>query len=148
MARSGTDIRVLVMAQGLEDAPPIRVVIAGPRPDVRRALQIRLALEPDLTVVGSTSSVEAALPVLRGLRPDVLLLDVDMAPDTPAEALNAARAQAAGLRVVLLTHHRDAWTDARLVLAGADDVVDKDPGAAPLLASVRRLVDRRPQGFV
>jgi DNA-binding NarL/FixJ family response regulator len=147
MAQSERDIRVLVMARGLEDAPPIRVVIAGPRPDVRRALQIRLALEPDLTVVGSTS-VEAALPVLRGLRPDVLLMDVDMAPDTPAEALATARAQAPGMSVVLLTHNRDAWPDARLTLTGADDVVDKDPDAAALLASVRRLADRRPQGFV
>jgi DNA-binding NarL/FixJ family response regulator len=123
---------------------PIRVVIAGRRPDVRRALEIRLALERDVTVVGSASSVPAALAVLRGLRPDVLLVDVDAAPETPAEALGRARALAPGLRVVLLTHHHDA----RLALAGADDVVDKDPDAGPLLASVRHRTERRPQGFV
>jgi DNA-binding NarL/FixJ family response regulator len=97
-----------------------------------------------VTVVGSASSVPAALAVLRGLRPDVLLVDVDAAPETPAEALGRARALAPGLRVALLTHHHDA----RLALAGADDVVDKDPDAGPLLASVRHRTERRPQGFV
>ena len=148
MAAPGQDSTVLMMARGLEGAPLIRVVIAGPRPDVRRALQIRMALEPDMTVVGSTSSVQAALPVLRTLRPDVLLVDVDMEPDTSAESLGRARALAPGLRVVLLTHHRDAWPASRLDTTGADAVVDKDPGAGPLLASVRRLSDHRPQGFV
>jgi DNA-binding NarL/FixJ family response regulator len=148
MARAGRDSTVLVMARGLEAAPHIRVVMAGRRPDVRRALQIRLALEPDIAVVGSTSSVQAALPVLRGLRPDVLLVDVDIGPDTPAEALTRARALAPGLRIVLLTHRRDAWPAARLTVYGADEVVDKDPGAGPLLASVRRLTDGRQQGFV
>jgi len=136
------------MARGLEDAPLIRVVIAGPRPDVRRALQIRMALESDITVVGSTSSVQAALPVLRGLRPDVLLVDVDWEADTFAEPLARARAMAPGLRVVLLTHHRAAWPASRLTIAGGDAVVGKDPGAGPLLASIRRLADHRPKGFV
>ena len=124
------------------------MVIAGRRPDVRRALQIRLTLEPDLSVVGSTSSVQAALAVLRGMRPHVLLVDVDMEPEAPTEAIRRARALAPGLRVVLLTHHRDAWPPSRLAEADGDDVVDKDPGAGPLLASVRRRSERHSQGFV
>lgn len=144
MAPGGLASTVLLMVRGLDGAPPVRVVIAGRRPDVRRALQIRLALEPDVTVVGSTSSVQAALPALRGLRPDVLLVDVDMAPENPADVLASARALVPGLRVVLLTHDRDSWLD----LAGADEVVDKSPDAGPLLASVRRRPEARPQGFV
>lgn len=132
------------MVRGLDDRPPVRVVIAGRRPDVRRALQIRLALEPDVRVVGSTSSVRAALSTLRGLRPHVILVDVDTAPETSAEMLASARALVPGLRVVLLTHNPDP----RLVLAGADDVVDKGPDAGPLVASVRRRAEGRPQGFV
>ena len=135
---------VLEMVPALDGGPPIRVVIAGRRPDVRRALEIRLALEPDVAVVGSQSSVQAALPVLRGLRPDVLLVDADTGPEIAAEALIEARAAIRGLRVVLLTHHRDPGPG----VPGADEVVVKDPDAGPLLASLRRRVERRPQGFV
>jgi DNA-binding NarL/FixJ family response regulator len=132
------------MVRGFDGRPPVRLVLAGRRPDVRRALEIRFALEPDLRVVGSTPSVQAALPVLRRLRPDVLLVDIDMAPAIPAGTLAAARALVPRLRIVLLTHHRDAL----LAMAGADDVVDKSPDVGPLLASVRRPWEVRPEGFV
>jgi DNA-binding NarL/FixJ family response regulator len=148
MMAGGLGSRVLVMVRDGARTAPIRVALAGPRPDVRRALQIRLALERDVAVVGSTSSAQAVLPVLRRLRLDVLLVDVDMAPEPPEEALRRARAMLPGLRLVLLTHHRDRWPDSRLALAAADEVVDKGPDAGPLLASLRRTAERRPQGFV
>jgi DNA-binding NarL/FixJ family response regulator len=140
MARTPRVSKVLVMVRGLDDAPPIRVVLTGRRPDVRRALEIRLALETDVRVVGSKSSVAAALPALRGLGPDVLLVDVDMAPEIPSEALAAARELVPGIRIVLLTHHPDALPDT----AGADEVVDKGPDAEPLLESIRRPPAARP----
>jgi hypothetical protein len=127
------------MVPALDGGPLIRVVIAGRRPDVRRALEIRLTLEPDVKVVGSTSSAQTALSLLRALRPNVLLVDADARPEIPAEALARARAVVPRLRVLLLT-----YGGAGLEVAGADEVVDKSPDAGPLLASVRR----RPQGFV
>lgn len=133
-----------MMVPALDGGPLIRVVIAGRRPDVRRALEIRLALEPDVTVVGSTSSVQAALSLLRGLRPNVLLVDADAEPGNLAEALIGARALVPALRVVLLTHRGDAG----LAMPGADEVVDKSPDAGSLLASVRRRAEGRLQGFV
>jgi DNA-binding NarL/FixJ family response regulator len=131
----------------VDGCTPIRVVIVGRRPDVRHALQIRLALESDVAVVGSTTSVQALLPVLGRLRPDVLLVDADMTPEPPKEAFGRAREAVPGVRIVLLTHHHGA----RLALAGADDVVDKGPDAGPLLASLRHRTGARPpapQGFV
>lgn len=115
------------------------MVIVGLRPDVRRALQIRLALEGDVTVSGSAPSIEAALPALRGQRPAVLVVDLDGGPAPCADALAAARFAAPGLRVVLLTHHLEATAG-----LGADDVIDKCPDAGPLLASIRG----RARGFV
>lgn len=147
MASTGWGSRVLVMARDGARGAPIRVALVGPRPDVRRALQIRLALERDVAVVGSTSSARAVLPILRGLRPHVLLVDVDTALEAPEAALRRTRGIAPGLRIVLLTHHRDRWPDSRLALAAADDVIDKAADAGPLLASLRRSVGR-PQGFV
>jgi DNA-binding NarL/FixJ family response regulator len=121
----------------------IRVLIAGRRPDVRRALEIRLALEGDICVVGSTASVEAALAMLSGARPGVLLVDLDLAPAPSEEVLGRARSLAPGLRVILLTHHDDARS-----IAAADEVVTKGPDASALVAAVRRPSRRRAQGFV
>ena len=119
----------------------VRVVIVGCRPDVRRGLQIRLALEGDVRVTGSAPCVESALPALRGQHAEVLLVDLDGCPALSDGLLRRARSAAPGLRVVLLTHHRE---DCAIAYLGADDVIDKDADAGPLLASIRGGA----QGFV
>ncbi len=119
----------------------VRVVVVGCRPDVRRVLQIRLALEGDVAVTGSEAPLGSALHRLRGPGPLVLLVDADSCPDLSEEALQRARSAAPGLRVVLLSHHREA---AAYGNGSADDVVDKGPDAGPLLAAIRGTA----QGFV
>ena len=47
-------------------------------PTVRRGLQMRLALESDLQVVGEAASGAEALAVVRALQPDVVLMDIEM----------------------------------------------------------------------
>jgi len=126
---------------------PVRVVIVSRRSDVRRGLEIRLALECDMAVVGSAASVETALHRLRGLQPEVLLVDLDAGPELSERAVGLARAAVAGLRVVLLTHHPEAWPGSRLAGFGADEVVNKEPAAGELIASIRRCGDPT-QGFV
>src|SRR5215472_17313430 len=100
---------------------PVRIVIVARRPDVRRGLEIRLALEPDMSDVGLAASVETVLPRLRGLRPEVLLIDGDADGELSGHVLGEARADLTGLRVVLLTHHPEAWPGARVAGVGADE---------------------------
>ncbi|MFF3321660.1 response regulator [Streptomyces sp. NPDC002889] len=56
----------------------IRVVIADDERMVRTALRVILAAEPDLEVVGEAGTGAEAVSVVRGLRPDVVLMDVRM----------------------------------------------------------------------
>jgi len=119
----------------------VRVVLVSHCPDVRRALEIRLALERDVLVTGSEASLAAALHRLRRSEPMVLLVDRDGCMDLTDEALQRARSAAPGLRILLLTHHTRAPGCGP---AGVDSVLDKVPDARPLLAAIRGTA----QGFV
>jgi len=61
----------------MEPEPPIQVMIVDDHALIRSA--IRQALEgPDVVIVGEAGSAEEALELAPKLRPDVLLLDIDL----------------------------------------------------------------------
>ncbi|MFI5807408.1 response regulator [Streptomyces sp. NPDC051561] len=57
---------------------PVRLVLADDERMVRTALRVILQAEPDLEVVGEAATGAEAVPVVRALRPDVVLMDVRM----------------------------------------------------------------------
>jgi len=54
----------------------IRILLVDPQEQVRRGLRMRLALEPDLQIVGETGDSAEALGLALLLQPDVLVVDV------------------------------------------------------------------------
>ena len=62
----------------LEDKRTIRVLIADDKPDLRRAFTNLLYFEDDLKIVGTAEDGQDALNKTRALRPDVVLMDIEM----------------------------------------------------------------------
>ena len=54
---------------------PSTVVLVEDDPTVRSVIEMLLATEPDLELVGSTASAEEGIEVVRRLSPDLVLLD-------------------------------------------------------------------------
>jgi len=74
----------------------IRVVIAEDQAMVLGALAALLETEPGIEVVGRASTGDAALSLVRGLAPDVLVTDIEM-PGSSGLDVAAEVARAAGL---------------------------------------------------
>ena len=56
----------------------LRTLIVDDEELARRGLEIRLARRPDVDVCGSARSGREALEAVRNLRPDVIMLDIQM----------------------------------------------------------------------
>jgi len=120
----------------------VRLLLVDDRPVVRKGLRIWLALEPSLEVVGEASGGTEAISLTQALRPDVVLMDVEMPGMDGISATAALRSVAPQSAVVILTLHDDAPTRARAQEAGAVAFVAKHRMEETLLAEIRRVAMR------
>ena len=118
---------------------PIRLLLVDDQPAVRRGLKMRIALEPDLEVVGTAGDATEAIPLARVLHPDVVLMDVEMLGMDGISAIAALRSIVPQCAVVILTLYDDAATRTLAQEAGAAAFVAKHQMEETLLAEIRRV---------
>ena len=115
---------------------PMRVLLVDDHALVRSA--IRQALEaPDVSVVGEASSAEEALEMAPRLRPDLLLLDIDLPGMSGIEAVRELAPRLPDTRIVMLTVSTDRRDLLDAVRHGAAGYLTKDLTGEALLRAVR-----------
>lgn len=93
----------------------MRILLADDHPMIRAAIEVLLR-DTGYEVVGMAGTGEAALIEIRRLRPDILLLDLQMPGGNGLEVLRQLRAEKSQVGVILLTAAVD---DAELLEAKA-----------------------------
>ena len=81
----------------------ITVVLAEDQLMVLGALGTLLGLEPDIDVIGTAPDGNEALRLVRTLRPDVLLTDIEMPGPTGLDVASQIKRDRLPTRVVILT---------------------------------------------
>lgn len=115
----------------------IRILLADDHPVVRDGLAAMLATQPDFEVVGEAGSGEEALVEAARLRPDLVLMDLEMPVVDGIEAIRRLRAADPSVQVVVLTAFD---TDDRIVgaiQAGAQGYLLKGAPRAEIFAAIR-----------
>lgn len=114
----------------------ITLLVVDDQPSVRRGLKMRLALEPDLETLGEASNGLEALSAVSVLKPDVVVMDVDMPHLDGIAATQRLTHLAPATAVVILTIHDDEATRRRAQAAGAAAFVAKQAGDGALLEAI------------
>ena len=101
---------------------------------------IRQALDaPDIEVVGEARNAEEALQIAPQLRPDVLLLDIDLPGMNGIEAVRELAPRLPDTRIVMLTVSTDRRDLIEAMRHGAAGYLTKDLTGDALLRAVRGL---------
>lgn len=104
---------------------PLRVLIADDSAVVRQLLADRLGDLSDVEVVGIAVDGAEAVDQAVAVRPEVVLLDLQMPRMSGLQALRTIREQAPEVRVIVLTNHADSVYRRTCLAAGAMDFLDK-----------------------
>lgn len=118
----------------------IRVLLAEDQAMVRGALATLLSLEDDLDVVATAGDGAEAVRLAAELRPDVVLLDIEMPEKDGLTAAAELRGAVPGCRVMILTTFGRPGYLRRAMEAGAVAFLVKDSPAEELAAAIRRVL--------
>ncbi|MEI2778865.1 MAG: response regulator transcription factor [Tetrasphaera sp.] len=117
----------------------ITVVLVDDQALVRGAMAALLDLEADLRVVGEAGTGDEALDLVLRVRPDVVLMDVDMPGMDGIETARLLRERGSAARVLIVTTFGRPGYLRRGLQAGAAGFVVKDTPARLLADAVRRV---------
>lgn len=116
---------------------PIRLLLADDHAVLRAGLTALLNAEPDMEVIGEAGDGAACIQLVEKLRPDVVLLDLNMPEMNGLEALPELRRLAPQSRILVLTMHDDESYLRQVLAAGGAGYVLKQAADSELLTAIR-----------
>jgi DNA-binding NarL/FixJ family response regulator len=120
---------------------PIRVLVVDDHALFRRGLEMVLAQEPDIEVIGEAGDAVAAVDRASELLPDVVLLDVRMPKGSGIEACVAIKEVAPSARIIMLTISDEEADLYEAIKAGATGYLLKEISIDEVASAVRAVYD-------
>jgi len=115
----------------------IRILIADDHSIVREGLKKLLELENDFEVIGQASNGVETIERVKELKPDVLLLDINMPIMNGIKALKKLKEDGIDTKVVILTIHEDREYLLETMQIGASGYILKDSDSASFFKAIR-----------
>lgn len=115
----------------------IRVVIADDHPLIRQGLRLAVEADAAMTVVAEAADGAQALEIIRAVKPDIAVLDIDMPRSNGFTVARAIRDEALPVAIIFLTIHREEDLLNEALDLGARGYVLKDSAATDVVASIK-----------
>lgn len=140
------------MNEPVAGTSPVRVMIVEDHKSVTWGLERLVeSAYPHMQVVGTAASCEEMLATVASLKPDLILLDLDLNGEISADALPELFSMVK-TRVLILTGARDPQLLQAAILKGAHGVIGKEKSAEILLQAIEQVsagevwIDRKMMG--
>jgi two-component system response regulator NreC len=120
---------------------PIRILLADDHSVLRAGLVALLDAEPDIIVAGEAADGAECHEQALELRPDIILMDINMPNCGGLEALDNIRRELPDTKVLILTMHDDIGYLKRVLSSGGSGYVLKQAASEELLSAIHAVND-------
>jgi CheY-like chemotaxis protein len=127
------------------DRQPLTVFIADDSKPVAEMLTELLSSPGHIEVVGVGETEAAAIEAIQRMRPDVVVLDLQLKGGSGANVIKAVRADGtlAGIYLVVASNHNSPQLKAGCLELGANGYYDKVKEVGELMARLVQLADEK-----
>jgi DNA-binding NarL/FixJ family response regulator len=125
---------------GTQDPQTTRIVLADDEELIRFGLVGILSREEDMEVVGEAATGSEALRLCRRLRPDLVLMDVEMPEMDGLSATRQLKEELSTISVLVLTAHDNPDYLLEAVRAGAAGFILKESALQQVASAVRTVM--------
>jgi two-component system response regulator NreC len=115
----------------------ISLILADDHAVVRSGLRMLLEAQPDMEIRAEAESGQEAVSKVRSLRPDVILMDIQMPDLNGIEATKQIKKLAPETAVLALTMHEDEQYFFEMLQAGASGYLPKRAAPDELVTAIR-----------
>ena len=119
----------------------VKIMIADDHSMIREGLKNLLELDGDIQVIAEAVDGEDCLEKLQLVKPDVLLLDINMPKKNGLEVLKSLKSRRSKLKVLVLTVHNEIEYLMKAVDIGVNGYVLKDSESAELKKAIFTVAD-------
>ena len=116
---------------------PTRVLIADDHPVMRDGLRDMVEQQPDMEVVGEATNGIEAIAEYRRIKPDVILMDLQMPELDGLEAISVICRPPASAAIIVLTTYPGDVHASRAISAGATSYLLKTATRKEIIAAIR-----------
>ena len=126
-------------------SPPrsVSILVVDDHGLIRDSLSALLAREQDLTVVGVAGTADEAIGKVVELKPELVLMDIDMPGISCFDAIQTIRSRLPDTKCVLLTAYEHDEHLEQALEVKASGFVSKNEGSAALITAVRNVAAGR-----
>ena len=119
----------------------ITVIVVDDHPLFRQGVVETLSMERDIEVIGEASNGEEALAIIRALRPDIAILDINLPGINGQQVTRQMITEKITTQAVLLTGYDDIEQAIHSMRAGACAYCSKDVQPKHLMTVIREVAD-------
>ncbi|HEX8175513.1 MAG TPA: response regulator transcription factor [Pyrinomonadaceae bacterium] len=118
---------------------PIRILLVDDHQIIRDGLTDLIRTRADMKVIGDASNGEAAIALARREQPDVIVLDLDLGPESGLSLLPELLGVVPSSSIIILTGVRETEKRDEAMKLGAKGMVLKEKGATELLCAIEKV---------